>query len=137
MDKKIVLTSRDNEKLRALIQNSISLLNPNRAELVSLLAELDRAEVVEPEKIPAGVVTMDSVILIKDLDTSKEEEYRLVFPPKADIRKGNISILAPVGIAILGYKEGDSIEWKVPGGLRRLKILKVTYQPEAAGDFNQ
>ncbi|MHB8094333.1 MAG: nucleoside diphosphate kinase regulator [Candidatus Aminicenantales bacterium] len=137
MDKKIVLTSRDNEKLRALIQNSISLLNPNRAELVSLLAELDKAEVVEPEKIPAGVVTMDSVILIKDLDTSKEEEYRLVFPPKADIRKGNISILAPVGIAILGYKEGDSIEWKVPGGLRRLKILKVTYQPEAAGDFDQ
>jgi regulator of nucleoside diphosphate kinase len=136
MDKKIVLTSRDNEKLRALIQNSISVLNPNRAELVSLLAELDRAEVVEPEKIPAGVVTMNSVILIKDLDSSKEEEYRLVFPPQADIRKGSISILAPVGIAILGYKEGDSIEWKVPGGLRRLKILKVTYQPEAAGDFD-
>jgi len=137
MDKKIVLTSRDNEKLRALIQNSISLLNPNRAELVSLLAELDKAEVVEPEQMPAGVVTMDSVILIKDLDTSKEEEYRLVYPERADIRKGNVSILAPVGIAILGYKEGDSIEWKVPGGLRRLKILKVTYQPEAAGDFGQ
>jgi len=136
MDKKIVLTSRDNEKLRALIQNSISPLSPNRAELASLLAELDKAEVVEPEKIPAGVVTMDSVILIKDLDTAKEEEYRLVFPPMADIRKGNISILAPVGIAILGYKEGDSIEWKVPGGLRRLKILKVTYQPEAAGEFD-
>lgn len=136
MDKKIVLTSRDNEKLRTLIQNSLSPLSPIRAELASLLAELDKAEVVEPEKIPAGIVTMNSVILIKDLDTLKEEEYRLVFPPMADIRKGNISILAPVGIAILGYKEGDSIEWKVPGGLRRLKILKVTYQPEAAGEFD-
>ena len=136
MGKKIVLTSRDNEKLRTLIQNSISPLSPIRAELASLLAELDKAEVVEPEKIPAGVVTMNSVILIKDLDTLKEEEYRLVFPPMADIRKGNISILAPVGIAIIGYKEGDSIEWKVPGGLRRLKILKVTYQPEAAGEFD-
>jgi regulator of nucleoside diphosphate kinase len=70
-----------------------------------------------------------------DLDSSKEYEYTLVFPENADSTTGKISILAPVGTAMLGYRVGDVIEWVVPAGKRRLKVEKVLYQPEASGDY--
>jgi regulator of nucleoside diphosphate kinase len=59
-----------------------------------------------------------------------------VFPTEADFAEGKISVLAPIGTAILGYKQGDTIEWSVPSGLRRLKVEEILYQPEAAGDHN-
>jgi len=70
------------------------------------------------------------------LDTGKDEVYQVVYPEDIDIEENKISILAPIGTAILGYKLGDIIEWQVPAGLRRLKIKKVLYQPEAAGDHH-
>jgi regulator of nucleoside diphosphate kinase len=60
----------------------------------------------------------------------------VVFPSEADSEQGKISILAPVGTALLGYRVGDTVEWKLPGGLRRLKIERILYQPEAAGDYH-
>ncbi|WP_228767808.1 GreA/GreB family elongation factor [Candidatus Velamenicoccus archaeovorus] len=70
------------------------------------------------------------------MDTGKDEFYQLVYPEDADIEQNKISILAPIGTAILGYKVGDVIEWKVPAGVRRLKIKKILYQPEAAKEYH-
>ena len=80
---------------------------------------------------------MNSKVVLRDVDTSAEMTYSLVFPKNADVDAGAISILAPVGTAILGYREGDVIEWPVPSGMRRIRIEEILYQPEAAGDFHR
>lgn len=104
--------------------------------LEGLSEELDRANIVAQKDIPPDVVTMNSRVRLSD--TSKEEDliYTLVFPRDADAEAGKISVLAPIGTAILGYKVGDIIEWPVPLGIRKVKIEEVLYQPEAAGDFH-
>ncbi|HSV27617.1 MAG TPA: nucleoside diphosphate kinase regulator, partial [Sedimentisphaerales bacterium] len=98
--------------------------------------ELKRAKVVPSTKIPSNVVTMNSKVLLRDMNTLETTEYTLVFPKDANIEAGAISVLAPIGTAILGYREGDSVEWAVPAGVRRIQIEKVLYQPEAAGDYH-
>ncbi len=104
--------------------------------LEGLSEELDRAHIVAPKDIPPDVVTMNSRVRLSD--TSKKENliYTLVFPRDADAEAGKISVLAPIGTAILGYKVGDIIEWPVPLGIRKVKIEEVLYQPEASGDFH-
>ena len=78
---------------------------------------------------------MRSTVRLKDLVSGEANTYSLVFPSEADFSQGKISVLAPIGTAILGYKSGDTIEWPVPSGVRKLKIDKILYQPEAAGNY--
>jgi regulator of nucleoside diphosphate kinase len=98
--------------------------------------ELSRAEVVAPKDVPADVVTMNSKVSLRDLDTGDEMDITLVFPKDADITQDKVSVLAPIGTAMLGYRVGDVVEWTVPDGVRRLHIEKVLYQPEASGDLH-
>ncbi len=110
----------------------------NEAEwtrIEELEAELNRAVIVAPDQVAADIITMNSKVCLKDVDTNKEEIYELVYPEDADIEQNKISVLAPIGTAILGYKVGDIIEWKVPAGLRKFKIEKILYQPEAAKKY--
>jgi regulator of nucleoside diphosphate kinase len=108
----------------------------NRHYLNRLEGELERAEVVDPKDIPGDAITMRSTVRLRDLGSGKELIYSLVFPNEADIDKGKISVLAPVGTAMIGYRVGDTIEWEVPAGLRRLKVQEILYQPEASGDYH-
>jgi regulator of nucleoside diphosphate kinase len=110
--------------------------NAEWERLKELEAELERAVIVDINKIPKDVVTMNSKVCLKDMDTGKDESYHLVYPEDADIEQNKISILAPIGTAIMGYKVGDIIEWQVPAGLRRLKIKKILYQPEAEKEYH-
>ena len=103
---------------------------------MSLKEELDRAQIVLPKDIPSDVVTMNSRVRLSDMSKGEEQVYTLVFPRDADTVTGKISVLAPVGTAILGYRVGDMIEWQVPAGKRKLKIEEIIYQPEAAGDYH-
>jgi len=130
----ILITHADMRKLTDLLEANTNSLKRDQQYLGMLAHELERAEVVDSESIPSNVITMHSRAQVRDLDSRKDTGYTLVFPAEADINEHRISVLAPIGTAILGYREGDKIEWKVPGGLRRLKVLKVLYQPEAAGD---
>ena len=98
--------------------------------LKMLTRELERASVVPAEDLPPDVITMHSRVLIQDLETGVEAAYTLEFPAAAH-RPGMLSVLAPIGTALLGYKEGDVIEWPVPRGVRRVRVLKILYQPEA------
>ena len=103
-----------------------------------LEAELARAEVVDPEKIPPSVVTMNSTVRFKIESSSDEFHLTLVYPKDADASGGTISILAPVGSALLGLSMGDVIEWPKPGGgMLRVRIEEVTYQPERSGDYRR
>jgi regulator of nucleoside diphosphate kinase len=132
----IYITEPDYHRLSALIEKTREANSVDRQYLNKLEAELDRAEIVDAKDVPANVITMRSTVRLKDLVTGEENTYSLVFPTEADFSQGKISVLAPIGTAILGYKSGDTIEWTVPSGLRRLKVDKIIYQPEAAGHFD-
>ena len=135
MDRKIFITTTDAERLRNLIRD---MKNPNdheRIYLKLLTEELLRAEVVEPQKIPRDVVTMNSLVKFRDMETREVYMYSIVYPANSDFEKGRISVLAPIGMALLGYRVGDVVEWPVPAGMRRLKVEEILYQPEAAGQF--
>ena len=109
----------------------------DRRDIEALGKELSRAEIVLPKDVPPDVVTMNSKVVLRDIDTSEEMTCVLVFPKDANINAGAISILAPIGTAILGYAKGDVIEWPVPYGVRRISIEEILYQPEASGDFHR
>lgn len=130
----IYITEPDYQRLSGLIDRTRERSNSDREYLNKLEAELDRAEIVDPKDIPADVITMRSRVRLKDLVSGETNTYSLVFPTEADFAEGKISVLAPIGTAILGYKRGDTIEWPVPSGLRRLKVEEILYQPESAGD---
>jgi regulator of nucleoside diphosphate kinase len=98
-----------------------------------LQVELDRAQVVPQRDVPKDVVTMNSTVALRDLDTNELEIYTLVYPDRADIANDKLSVLAPIGTAILGYRVGDEVKWRVPAGWRRLKVEQVIFQPERAG----
>jgi len=93
--------------------------------------------IVDSREVLQDVITMNSRAELVDLDTNETMVFTLVFPRDANIDEGKISVLAPLGAAILGYRLGDQFEWQVPAGIRRLKITKIVYQPEAAGDYHR
>jgi len=132
----IYINAFDRKRLMRLIEDSTNFNNPDKNYLKELEKELNRGKIVEPKDIPKDVITMNSIIHLKDLDSGEEMTYTLVFPGIADISKNKISILAPIGTALIGYRVGDIIEWKVPAGLRKLKVEEILYQPEAAGDYH-
>lgn len=130
MNRQIVITATDRKKLNAVI-GAKKVSERERTQLKALQSELERAEVVPPNEIPSDVITMYSRAALLDLDTNENMEFTLVFPHEADIDTGKISILAPLGTAMLGYRVGDEFEWAVPNGTRRLKVTDVVFQPEA------
>ena len=134
---KIYISEFDMKRLKGLIKFAEERWDKRMVQyLEELDSELDRAEIVKPEEIPTDVITMNSTFRLSDLDSGEKVVYTLVFPAKADSTNGKISILAPVGTAVLGYRVGDTVEWKVPAGLKRLRVEEVVYQPEAAGDYH-
>ncbi len=135
-ERKIFITKFDKDRLEELIGVAESFGADKRLDLESLQDELERAEIVSSRRVPSNVVTMNSKVLLRDADTLEEMTLTLVFPKDADIKSGLISVLAPVGTAILGYREGDVVEWRVPNGLKRISIERILYQPEAEGDFH-
>lgn len=134
--RRIYITEFDKRRLEELIAVAEEFGGHARKDLDALTQELDRAMVVPSRDAPPDVVTMNSKIVVRDVDTGKVMTLVLVFPCEAAIEAGKISILAPVGTALLGYGQGDVIEWPVPAGIRRIRIEEILYQPEAAGDYH-
>jgi len=132
----IYVTEADHARLKKLIEVAGDRgIDSNTPYWNRLEYELDRAEIVDPREIPMDAITMRSTARLKDLSSGKEMIYSLVFPSEADVDEGRISVLAPVGTAMIGYQVGDTIEWEVPSGLGRLKVEEVLYQPEASGHY--
>ena len=134
----IYITTSDYHRLSGLIEMSRERNgDADREYLDQLEEELGRAELVNPKKIPADVITMRSKVSLKDLKSGQTVMYSLVFPAEADSNEGHISVLAPIGTALLGNRSGDVVESRVPSGLRRLRVKEILYQPEAAGNYNE
>lgn len=130
----LVLSRLDVDRLEALLEQPTQ----SGPAFDALRNELARAEVREPRDMPADAITMNSTARFRDEATGDEREMTLVYPRDADGSPDKISILAPVGSALLGLRAGQSIEWLVPGGRStRLVVLDVRYQPEAAGEYHR
>lgn len=132
----IYITEYDLKRLQELIEETRLVERRGNEYVESLAAELARGKVVAPTEVPPDVVTMNSRVHLVDLDTHEEMTYTLVFPDQADIAESKISVLAPIGTAMLGYRVGDTFEWQIPDGVCRLQVKQLLYQPEAAGDYH-
>jgi regulator of nucleoside diphosphate kinase len=131
-DRDIYVTEQDHQQLSRLVEGARGRRTRDLAHIEQLDAELDRAHIVSADEIPPDVVTMNSQIALRDLDTGAEMVLTLVFPPQSNVDERKVSVLAPLGTAVLGYRTGDIIEWEVPGRTRRLQVERVLYQAEAA-----
>ena len=134
-ERNIVITEADFDRLKHLV-DSPRYRTTHSILLMSLKEELDRGQVVAPGRVPRGVVTMHSRVRVRDLGDEETETYALVYPDEADINEGKLSVLAPLGTALLGTRVGDVVEFDAPAGTRCLKVERVLYQPEAAGDLH-
>ena len=124
----IYVTEMDKARLQSLLEFE------QGSAIVELEHEIERAIVVDPQHVARDVVTMNSRILLHMDD--EEREVALVYPQDADERSGKLSVMSDVGAAILGYQEGDAIDWMVSDRTRRILIDRVIYQPESSGDFH-
>ena len=132
MTREQIFITREDKKRLLRVLPRLGTEYADREDLVLLGEELERAVEVEPEAVPADVVTLSSTVRVTDLESSAAMDYTIVMPGEANYDAGRISVLAPLGTALLGYRVGDEIEWEVPRGVRRLRIDAVLFQQEAA-----
>ncbi|MEE4106277.1 nucleoside diphosphate kinase regulator [Pseudomonas viridiflava] len=128
----LILTRLDVQRLESLIDSQ----GDSMPGIQALQAELDRAEqVVGHDEVPEGVVTMNSRVHCREESSGKDYHLTLVYPKDAGV-EGTVSVLAPMGSALLGLQVGQHIDWPAPGGKTlKLTLLAVEYQPEAAGEY--
>jgi regulator of nucleoside diphosphate kinase len=131
-EKEIIVTTRDHAELSSVIAVTGKVSHRVKWELRLLENELNRARIVAPEKVPPDVITINTRAEFLDLETGERMEFTVVLPIDANTNDGKISVLAPLGTAMLGYRVGDEFVWHVPHGLRRLKVIKLHFQPEAS-----
>ncbi|MFT3755766.1 MAG: nucleoside diphosphate kinase regulator [Pseudoxanthomonas sp.] len=129
----LIVSRRDFDRLEALLDSPALRRHP---AALALMDELNRAEVLPPEQIPATVVTMNSTVDCIDEIGGEKHRLTLVYPNDADVEKSRVSVLAPVGSALLGLSVGQTIDWDAPGSRHlRLRVTAIEYQPEAEGAF--
>ncbi|MBP7827736.1 MAG: nucleoside diphosphate kinase regulator [Verrucomicrobia bacterium] len=121
----IYITENDARRLRPLLESVPLQKGLDADNLQRLRTELERAHIVSETELPADVITMNSTVELEDLEDGDRFTYTLVFPEHADVDQGRISILAPLGMAMLGYRVGDTFEWPVPQGRIRVRVLRL------------
>lgn len=130
----IYITSIDRDRIHKLIEKSPAGNQPPNDLVKKLRGELSRAIIVDSRQVPHDVITLNSKALLELND--EDIEVSLVYPEDADISSMKLSVFSPIGTAILGHKEGNTVEWEVPSGTSKIRIKRIIYQPEAAGDYH-
>ncbi|MEB6438802.1 nucleoside diphosphate kinase regulator [Raoultella ornithinolytica] len=131
----IIINELDAERIDRLLEQPAFANSPVADALND---ELDRAQMLAPEAMPHDVVSMNSKVRFRDLSSGEERVRTLVFPSQVTDSATQLSVLAPVGAALLGLKVGSAIHWELPGGAStHLEVLELLYQPEAAGEFHR
>lgn len=125
MQKSITLSTFDHLGLQRRIDQILSVQPQHRARWQPVIDELQRADLLPAELVPADVVRVGSTFTVRDLDTGEDDTFTLAWPEHADIARGKLSVLAPLGVALIGFAAGDEVTWRMPGGLRRLSLLAV------------
>jgi len=131
--RKIHINQIDADRLRELLRTQMHRNPKDRDNLRMLQNELARATIVAPERVMPDVITMHSRALVEDVNDGELMEVTLVFPEEADAMRGRISVVAPMGVALLGYRVGDTVRFAAPRGKRSLRVKQLLFQPEASG----
>jgi regulator of nucleoside diphosphate kinase len=134
MKNEIVISKLDYSRLNSMILNLLDNKSSNLVDLNRLNMEIKRAKLVEPKKIKPDYITMNSVIKVVFAQSGITRTIRLSYPNDANLKEGCISVLSPLGSALLGYKRGEAVSFKAPGGPQTVIIDTVLYQPEANGE---
>lgn len=131
MRQQLIITKTDLERLQPVLDQHDTPASD------SLASELHRADIVDSRAVPSDVVTMNSDVVYEDCATGVKRRVKVVYPKDADASRGQISVLAPIGSALLGLRVDQAIEWTVPSGTKRIRVLEIRYQPEASGDYQR
>jgi regulator of nucleoside diphosphate kinase len=131
MNLPISITEQDAARLRRLLDSNVARKETDSTSLKRLEHELDRARIVPQSELPADAIAMNSTVELEDLSDGEILTYTLVYPEQADAASGRISILAPLGMAMLGYRVGDEFEWPVPSGMIRVRVRRMIKSPDA------
>ena len=132
MEKTMFITVDDYERLKGLIE----VQNRDSEIAGRLMKELKSARTFPQDKISENIVTMNSRARLREINSGREIEITVTYPEEADARQQKVSVFSPIGVALLGCREGDITSWRVPGGIGRFKVEKVLYQPEAQGHYS-
>jgi regulator of nucleoside diphosphate kinase len=133
--KDIYITQYDLERLLKVLRELPEKKHVTGFSVQELEDELNRGIVVSPKEVPENVITMNSRVLMRDVESGNDMTLWLVFPDKVDAVKNPVSILSPLGTAMIGYKVGDVFEWESPSGTKKIEVLDILYQPERVGNF--
>ncbi|MCA9075868.1 MAG: nucleoside diphosphate kinase regulator [Planctomycetaceae bacterium] len=128
--RQIIISSEDQARLESLFHSRFATAFEDKPYLQSLRGELDDAQIIHPDDMPPDVVTMNSTVRLREVGSKNVETYTLVYPQDANIAEDKLSVLAPIGTAILGYRVGDLVRWNVPSGVARFRIQELVFQPE-------
>lgn len=135
MKNRMIMTTNDYQQLKNIIESA--LMRSKVPDVAAhLYKELGKAEMVPQERIPENVVTMNSRVFLKETSSKREAELTITYPQDADNLKRKVSVFSRIGAALIGKQVGDIASWDAPKGNKWFEILKVTYQPEAAGDYS-
>ena len=121
----VILLKNDFEILNGYVKNLQGMQVNEKENFRKLYAEIKKAQVVEVENFPEDVVRLDSTVVIKDLQTKRDMTITIVLPQKADIKQKKVSVLAPIGTALIGFRKGQKVSWDVPSGTKEFKIMDV------------
>lgn len=131
IDDTIIVTEKDYLRIGNLFKNL------NSTEVEDLEVELERARLVPDNEVPSDVVTMNSQLIYYDFASDKKNTVTLVYPSESNPSEGKVSVLAPLGAALIGLRVGQEINWRFPDGkTHRLKVEGLIYQPERSGDWH-
>lgn len=134
--KTIQITEVDLNKLRDSIQEAKLGAYRSSPYIQQLIGELERARIVKGKEVPPDVITMNSKVLLTNITSGEQMELTLVFPEESGKDETAVSVLAPIGTAMIGYRAGDTFEWETPDGKVLLRVDKIIYQPESSGIFD-
>jgi regulator of nucleoside diphosphate kinase len=132
----ILVTHNDRQRLGTMLETMHAYGTERREHLNALEAVIEEAQGIDPTEVPRDVVTMNATVVLRDEDTGEKEAYTIVYPERADVSLNRISVLAPIGTAVLGCRVGDVAEVDVPSGKRRIRIERIRYQPERSEDYD-
>jgi regulator of nucleoside diphosphate kinase len=121
----VILLRNDFEILNAYVKNVQGMQVNEKENYHKLSMELKKAQIVDPETFPKDTVRLDSIVVIKDLLTGREMSITIVLPQKADIKQKKVSVLAPIGTALIGFRKGQKVSWQVPSGKKDFMIMEV------------
>ena len=122
---KVILTRTDYEILNSYVKNLHGMQVNEKENFSKLSGELKKSQIVEDDNLPADIVRLGSTVVVKDLMTNRDMTVTIVLPQKADIKQKKVSVLAPIGTALIGFKKDQVVNWNVPSGKKDFKIVDV------------